>query len=102
MEKNKTAVVTAGSRGIGRAVVIKLISEGFEVFTCSRSQLKLEALTKDVEHIAPGSKLYSIPADLSKAEGVKDFLSFVKDHFQAIMVWNGSPLYSVGSPSFFL
>mgnify|MGYP001815832607 CR=1 FL=1 len=78
MEKNKTAVVTAGSRGIGRAVVIKLITEGFEVFTCSRSELKLEALHKDVEHLAPESKLYSVPADLSKAEGVQDFLSFLK------------------------
>lgn len=79
MEPNKTAVVTAGSRGIGRAVVLKLAIEGFDVITCSRSKAKLEALHEDVTAKAGPGKLYTIPADLSESEGVQGFLSFVND-----------------------
>lgn len=79
MERNRTAIVTAGSRGIGRAVVLKLASEGFDVVTCSRSKAKLEALHDEVNRKAPRVKLYSVPADLSVKEGVNGFLSFVDD-----------------------
>lgn len=79
MERNKTAIVTAGSRGIGRAVVLKLASEGFDVITCSRSKAKLEALHDDVSREAPHTKLYSVPADLSEKKGVNSFLAFVHD-----------------------
>ncbi len=77
MGKNRTAIVTAGSRGIGRAVVLKLASEGFDVITCSRSKAKLKALHDEVTRVAPKAKLYSVSADLSKKKGVKGFLSFV-------------------------
>lgn len=77
MGKNKTAVVTAGSRGIGRAVVLKFAMEGFNVITCSRSSIKLEALRKDVLEVAPECNLHSIPADLSSRAGVKTFLDLI-------------------------
>lgn len=32
----KTAIVTGGSRGIGRAIIEKLISDGFQIVTCGR------------------------------------------------------------------
>ncbi|HIO18759.1 MAG TPA: SDR family NAD(P)-dependent oxidoreductase, partial [Gammaproteobacteria bacterium] len=34
--QNKTAVVTGGSRGIGRAIVDKFVAEGAQVVTSSR------------------------------------------------------------------
>ena len=79
MGKNKTAIVTAGSRGIGRAVVLKFAQEGFDVITCSRSKVKLEALHQEVAAATPDSKLYSVSADLSGKEGVNTFLELVND-----------------------
>jgi short-subunit dehydrogenase len=79
MVNNKTAVVTAGSRGIGRAVVLRLVREGFDVITCSRSAAKLEALHDEAEKSAKQNNLYSIPADLSGKEGVNSFLSYVQE-----------------------
>lgn len=40
----KIAVVTGGSKGIGLAIVKKLLSEGFKVLTASRSMGELSAL----------------------------------------------------------
>lgn len=76
MPKQKTAVVTAGSRGIGRAVVLRLASEGFDVITCSRSREKLMALQKEVEVQSPSSQIDFIPVDLSTKKGVGKFLEF--------------------------
>lgn len=78
MESNKTAIVTAGSRGIGRAVVLKLLSAGFNVVTCSRSKAKLEALHLDAARLTGNSQLHSIPVDLSTKPGVDEFLDFIR------------------------
>ena len=77
MEGNKTAVVTAGSRGIGRAVVLNLLRHRFDVLTCSRSEVKLEGLHQHAHQLNMPGKLYSIPVDLSEKEGVDRFVDFV-------------------------
>ncbi len=79
MANIKTAVVTAGSRGIGRAVVLKLLQEGMQVITCSRSEIKLQALHLDASEFLTTNQLQSIPADLSGKPGVEKFLNFVHD-----------------------
>lgn len=84
MTKRKTAVVTAGSRGIGRAVVLRLASEGLDVITCSRSAEKLQALTDEHGELATGTDLMTIPADLSQRSGVDAFLDFAKEQDREI------------------
>jgi NAD(P)-dependent dehydrogenase (short-subunit alcohol dehydrogenase family) len=34
--RRRTAIVTGGSRGIGRAIVDRFLSDGIEVLTCGR------------------------------------------------------------------
>ena len=83
MVNNKTAIVTAGSRGIGRAVVLKLLDEGMNVITCSRSEAKLEALRQDVGNRVRGT-LNTISVDLSGKPGVETFLEFVRQHSTSV------------------
>ena len=66
----KIAVVTGGTKGIGRAIVEKLYGEGYEVITCARSQADLDDL---VSALSQGSKVHAFKADLSQNHSVKVF-----------------------------
>lgn len=70
---NLLAVVTGGSRGIGRAVVVQLLQEGFDVITCARSQADLSALENLAGEQYPKASLYTYVADLSDENEVKAF-----------------------------
>lgn len=61
----RTALVTGGSRGIGRAIVDQLVSDGFNVVTCGRGA-RPESLpeavmwvTADVSKTADASRLFN-------------------------------------------
>jgi short-subunit dehydrogenase len=86
MQRNKTAVVTAGSRGIGRAVVLRFLEEGFDVITCSRSKNKLEALKSDASGLETAGSLSFIASDLSGENGVDSFLNFVDEQVSEVDV----------------
>jgi short-subunit dehydrogenase len=73
---NKLIVVTGGTKGIGRAVVEKFASEGFDVATCSRNWKDLESLKREIEKVL-SVHVYVHAADMSKKEEVKSFCSFV-------------------------
>ena len=63
--KNKTALITGGSRGIGRSIVECFAREGAQVLTCSRSEPKdpspqgISSLTADVSRSDDVKKLAS-------------------------------------------
>lgn len=68
--KNKRALVTGGSRGIGAAIVRRLASEGVDVaFTYSSSPDRAEAVVK--EALALGVKAIAIHADSADAAAVQ-------------------------------
>ena len=76
MKMKKLAVVTGASKGIGKAVVEKLASEGFEVAVCSRSITNLEALKTDFE-TKYATTIHIFVADVSKKEEIQNFGKFI-------------------------
>lgn len=64
----KLVVVTGGSKGIGRAIIKKFVSEGFEAITCSRGKMDLAGIDGKVHHFV---------ADMSVKTQVKAFTDFV-------------------------
>lgn len=70
------AIVTGGSKGIGKAIVQRLLQEGISVLTCARNESGLKELVKDCN---AGEKLLTVPCDLSNDAGRKEFIEFVKD-----------------------
>ena len=71
----KRAVVTGGSRGIGRAIAAVLAREGCDVVVCARNE---EALVEAAAEIAmeTGRKVTAVVADTSKAEDVDAMIEF--------------------------
>jgi 3-oxoacyl-[acyl-carrier protein] reductase len=79
----KVALVTGGTRGIGRAIAERLLREGAAVAVCSRLQENVRALEKDLEPIADG-RLLSEAADVSKLEDVQRFFASVDARFGGV------------------
>jgi short-subunit dehydrogenase len=74
---NNTLIVSGGSKGIGRAVVLKFASEGFDIITCSRNGQDLADLKQHVES-RYGVKCHVVEADFEKKESVIAFAKEVK------------------------
>src|SRR4029077_6028175 len=71
--KGKTALVTGGSEGIGKAIAFGLASEGVDVAICARRPDALAATAEEIR-AATGRKIIPIPADLTKGDDAKNFV----------------------------
>tara|TARA_B100000959_G_scaffold196667_1_gene205642 strand:- start:45 stop:782 length:738 start_codon:yes stop_codon:yes gene_type:complete len=80
---NKTAIVTGGTRGIGKAIVLELAKSGCNVaFNYSKSDDLANELVKEIE--ALGVKAVAKKANVSDFESAKDMIKEVKDEFGQI------------------
>ena len=71
--KGKIAVVTGGTRGIGRAVVGRLVEEGCAVALCARSADAVEATVSELGR--DGATLYGARCDVTEAGAVEAFVA---------------------------
>jgi short-subunit dehydrogenase len=83
---NPLAVITGGTKGIGRALVERFMKGGFDVATCSRHQSDLEQLRLAVQEQFPHSTLYIQAADLAIRTDIERFVSFVTSLQQPLAV----------------
>ena len=74
---NKFIVVTGGSKGIGKEIIKKFASQGFDAITCARNEADLQQFQEFIAEEYQ-QKLYYQIADLSKKEDVLTFATFVK------------------------
>jgi len=75
--RGKVAVITGGSRGIGRATALTFAEEGAHVAICARGKEALEATAKELT--AKGVKVHAQPADVSKAAELDAFLEATRE-----------------------
>ncbi|HXA01700.1 MAG TPA: SDR family oxidoreductase [Cytophagaceae bacterium] len=84
----KLIVVTGGTKGIGKAIIQRFASEGFDIATCARSGKDLKALEKELKQSHASIDVIAHRADLSKKEDVKSFLSALKSRKVDLLVNN--------------
>lgn len=76
----KTALVTGGSEGIGKAIARALAGEGVDVAICARRREPLEATAAAIAR-ETNRKIVAIPADLTKPA---DAEAFVREAHRAL------------------
>jgi len=66
------AVITGGSRGIGKALVKRFLEEGYQVCTCSRDKERLKALVEELK----SENLFTFTCDVSDKTSAREFVEF--------------------------
>ncbi len=82
---SKVAVVTGGTKGIGRAIILKFASQKFDIVTCARNEQELSDLREEIEK-KYGVTAHVFTADLSLRNNTKAFTDFVNSLRQPIEV----------------
>jgi 3-oxoacyl-[acyl-carrier protein] reductase len=77
--KDKVAIVTGASQGIGRDTALALAEAGAKVAVAARSEDKLSALVSDIE--AAGGVGFAVKMDVADAEQVKAGFKAVVEKF---------------------
>jgi NAD(P)-dependent dehydrogenase (short-subunit alcohol dehydrogenase family) len=72
--RDKIALVTGSSSGIGFAIAKSLLEEGATVFINGRSSTSVDKAIKKMQSMVPGATVKGIPADFSKAEDVYNLI----------------------------
>lgn len=66
---NKLVLITGGTKGIGKALVYKFASEGFDIFTCARNGEELASLKNSILSNYTGIEFFTQVADVSDKKG---------------------------------
>ena len=80
----KTALITGGSRGIGRATALVMAEEGASVAICARGRDKLDSTLDELRAVAPAA--WGTTADVTVAAEVEAFVSGAADHLGGVDV----------------
>ena len=95
--KNRNALITGGSRGIGKAIAFRFAEEGANIFICSRSAGQLEETTKELKKT--GVKVVSGVADVSVQDSVREMVQYaLKEMGQIDILVNNAGLGSKTRP----
>ncbi len=78
----KVALITGGSRGIGRAAALTLADAGADIVITARKQPDLEAAAKEIE--AKGRRVLAVSSHAAKTEEIKPLMDKVMAEFGRI------------------
>jgi len=81
--ENKVALVTGGTRGIGRAITARLLEEGARVAICGIRQKSVDAA---LDVLGPKDRVFGMVADVSKLEDVRNFVAAAQQRFGSLHI----------------
>jgi short-subunit dehydrogenase len=90
------AVITGGTKGIGRSLCQLFVAAGYNVATCSRNQDDLHLLKEELSH--HNAEILVQKADLSKKNEIAAFASFIHESWSHVdILVNNAGIFIPGS-----
>ncbi len=80
--KNKIAIITGGSRGLGKAIALKFASHGASLVLVATNQERLNQLADEIRN--RGAKVEIIAGDIAKPEFSEEIVKATLEHFGQI------------------
>jgi NAD(P)-dependent dehydrogenase (short-subunit alcohol dehydrogenase family) len=95
--QNKTAIVTGAGSGIGKAVTLALLKEGYRVALAGRRKDHLEQTVKEAG--SASIQALAVPTDVRNPESVRALFAKVKDIFGRLdLLFNNAGVFPPGVP----
>lgn len=93
--RGRVAIVTGGSRGIGRETVREFLEAGVKVMTCARNAAQLEATREELAR-QTGGEVHSVVADMTKPGDIRTVVDRTLASFGTvdILINNAGTMYS--------
>ena len=84
----RVALVTASSKGLGRAAALALAAEGAKTVICARGKEALDATARDIE--SAGGEVHAIATDVTEAEAPGRLVAETVERFGSIDILVGN------------
>jgi len=81
----RVAVVTGGSRGIGRSIALELAQAGADVAIAARNEEDLARTAKEIE--ATGRRSLAVPTDVSDPAALQNLVDAAAEAFDGFDIW---------------
>ena len=95
--EGKIAIVTGGSKGIGRAAALALAQEGVDVAICARGMEDLEDAAADIRS-QTGRRVLAIQADTGKPEDIKNLVATTVAELGGVDILINNAVNSTAAP----
>ena len=103
--KDKTAIITGGGKGIGRAVALGFAQEGAQVIVAARTEKEINAVAEEIRN--NGGQSLAAVCDISREGDVINMIDATLDKFGKIDVLinnagigNVRPVYGISLEAF--
>jgi NAD(P)-dependent dehydrogenase (short-subunit alcohol dehydrogenase family) len=95
--KNKVAIVTGASKGIGKAIAMSYAREGASVVLASRSLNILETIAQEIR--TSGGEAMAVSVDIRNVESINDLVKKAVDRYGRLDLLVNNAGITMGGPS---
>ena len=94
--KDKVAIISGASRGIGRSIALTLAAEGAKLCICARTEEGLKKAAAEME--AVGAEVEAVAVDVTTTEGAEALVAAARERFGGVDILINNVGGSVWTP----